>query len=219
MDLFKEYCIAFAKEHYIALIIGGLGLLCLGFGLFSLISNGQQEEVTFASSEKSISASSQKSSSEKKTGKMVMVDIAGAVAKPGVYSLPSDSRVQDLVLAAGGMSANVDRQRVAQTLNLAAPLTDGAKLYVPIIGEQMVTSGGSSGNTSGTQQSTLGTTESMININTADGSDLEALPGVGEVTAGKIIDNRPYGSKEELLEKKVVGTSTFEKIKDQISVF
>jgi competence protein ComEA len=218
MDAFKDRFISFAKEHFVAVLVGVCGLVFLVYGFVSLYYVGDTEEdIVFASKESDQASASKQENPEKQ--KVIMVDIAGAVAKPGVYNLPSDSRVQDLILAAGGISPNADRQKVAQTLNLAAPLTDGAKLYIPIVGEQMVTSSGGSENSSAASQSTLGSTTALININTAETSALEELPGVGEVTAGKIIENRPYASVEELLEKKAVGEATFEKIKDQVSVF
>lgn len=218
MDAFKDRFISFAKEHFVAVIVGICGLFFLVYGFVSLYYvEDREEDIVFAAKDTEPSTMLRQDSPEKK--KMIMVDIAGAVAKPGVYNLPSDSRVQDLILAAGGISPNADRQKVAQTLNLAAPLVDGAKLYIPIVGEQMVTSGGGSENSSAKSQSTLGSTTALININTAEGSELEELPGVGEVTAGKIIENRPYASIEELLEKKVVGEATFEKIREQVSVY
>ena len=64
----------------------------------------------------------------------------------------------------------------------------------------------------------LGVTEGLININTATQTELEALPGVGPVTAGKIIDGRPYQTLEELKTKKAVGNALFEKIKDKLTV-
>ena len=58
----------------------------------------------------------------------------------------------------------------------------------------------------------------MVSVNSASQSELESLPGIGPVTAGKIIDGRPYNQVEELLERKIVGKATFEKIKNLISL-
>jgi len=58
----------------------------------------------------------------------------------------------------------------------------------------------------------------LVSINSGTQAELEELPGIGPVTAGKIIDNRPYGSVQELLERKIVGKTTFEKIKDLITL-
>jgi competence protein ComEA len=149
--------------------------------------------------------------------KEIIIDVSGAVVKPGVYALKSDARVKDAILAAGGMSEIADRLKVAQTINLAAQLTDGGKLYIPAVGEQMTGSGGVSENGSG--GSSIGSSTGIININSASETDLDALPGVGKVTADKIIANRPYQTVAELVAKKVVGSSEFNKIKDKVSTF
>lgn len=112
------------------------------------------------------------------------------------------------MIAAGGLSARADREWVAKNLNLAMKLTDGAKVYVPAFGENAGAPGSSEALVSGT-----------ININTGSASELDGLPGVGPVTAQKIIDNRPYSSVQDLLSKKAVNQKVFDNIKDKISVF
>jgi len=81
--------------------------------------------------------------------KQITIDIEGTVEKPGVYKLPSDSRVQDALVQAGGLTQNANHQKVAQILNLAAPLTDSAKLYIPTVGEQYSASEGTTNSSSG----------------------------------------------------------------------
>src|SRR5476651_670872 len=93
---------------------------------------------------------------------------------------------------------------------------DGAKLYIPAVGEHVMTSGSALDSSTGIIQ---GNGTKTVNINQASESDRDALPGVGPVTAQKIIDKRPYQSVQELLDKKVVGQSVFLKIKDQVSVY
>ena len=102
---------------------------------------------------------------------------------------------------------------------MAAPLTDGAKLYIPAVGEQMTGSGESSNSSSADDNTVLGAQTKTININTASDSDLETLSGVGPATAQKIIAGRPYHSAQELLDKKIVGTSVFGKIKEKVTVY
>ncbi len=212
MDL-QERLTEFIKEHFVALLIGGVGLTFLVYGFVSFYYvSVPKEEVQFNASAKPSTTLKQKNTKEKK----ITVDVSGAVNKPGVYMLSPESRVQDAIVEAGGLAGTVDQQKVSQSLNLAAPLTDGAKLYIPVLGDQTVTSQATSGKSSGTVQSA---TSSIININSATEDELDALPGVGEVTASKIIENRPYTALEELVEKKAVGQATFEKIKDQISVY
>lgn len=147
-----------------------------------------------------------------------MVEIAGAVEKPGVYKLPLNSRVDDLLIVAGGLSATADRDWVSKNINRAAKLTDGQKVFIP--DKQ---SGEASANKSGGYQNistVLGDKNtSLVNINTASAKELDSLPGIGQVYAQKIIEQRPYSTPEELVTKKVIPKSTYEKIKDRISVW
>lgn len=136
----------------------------------------------------------------------IFVDLEGAVANPGVYELEKESRVADLLERAGGLLDKADQEYVAKVINKAQKLSDGVKIYVPFKGEKV--------------ESSFSESQSgLINVNTAAAKDLETLNGVGEKTAEKIIKNRPYGSIEELLEKKAVSQSVFDKIKEEISVF
>lgn len=136
----------------------------------------------------------------------IKVDIEGAVLNPEVYQLPFSSRVQDLLIAAGGLSEDADREWVAKNLNMAAKIKDGEKFYIPPKGESQVKG----------SQSSIGF---KININRASLSELDTLPDIGQVRGQKIIDGRPYSRIEELLERKIIPSSTFEKIKDKISVY
>lgn len=215
MEYFNERILPFIKLHFVALIIGGLGIVFLVYGLISYYYVASPpEEIAFTDAEDDPANTPKKDTVEKE--KLILVDIAGAVTKPGVYSLPSGSRVQDVLIAAGGVSQDADQSRIAQTLNLAAPLADGAKLYIPAVGDQIAAASTGVGASS---SSTSFASESPININAATAEELDTLSGVGEVTAEKIIANRPYEAVEDLLEKKVVGAATYEKIKEKISVF
>lgn len=199
---------AFVSKNVLPMVLGIVGLIFLGYGLMtsSTLKKDKPDILFEAASDVNPSAMVTKELKE------IAVDIEGAVVKPGVYKLKEDSRVQDALIAAGGMSEEADRERVAKILNLASKIADGTKVYIPFVGESE--SLNSSENLS--EEITDDNTE-LVNINTASAEELEALPGIGEVTAAKIIDNRPYGTIQELLEKKVVGNSTFEKIKDKIS--
>lgn len=209
-DFSQETSMQLIKQHGIPIVLGVVGIVFLGYGIVQLWpQKPAKPDVLFESATNSSSA---KKRDARKT-KEITVDIAGAIQKPGVYKLKADSRIQDALIAAGGLSAKADREQLAKDLNLAAKLTDGAKVYIPFVGEQ-ASVGGSS-----TQGVTGGSTmNNHVNINTATSQELEDLPGIGEVTAGKIIAARPYASLEELVTKKAVGKSVFEKIKGQVSV-
>lgn len=150
--------------------------------------------------------------------KMISVDVSGAVAAPGVYKLKDGSRIEDVVMAAGGFTELVNKEYVSKYLNMAQKLSDGSKVYVPFAGEQVSGSQGS-GTVAGTT-ALSGTSASVkVNINTASQVELEALPDIGATRASKIISERPYKEVEDLLNKKIIGKSVFEKIKDSIVVY
>lgn len=175
----------------------GLFVLAIGAGLFFFSGKSSSDEVQILPA-----------TTAAPIGEKIVVDISGAVVEPGVYDLPSNSRIRDAVLVAGGLTDEADRARI----NLAAKIIDGQKIYILAEGEEM------KGTTSFT--STTGITVSdLININTASESELDKLPGVGPVTVGKIIASRPYSAPEDLKTKKVVSASVFEKIKDLITVY
>lgn len=184
--------------------IGLLGVFLLGVGVLSsvLIANksvdGGVEIMEVGVTEESEDSK-------------IMVDVAGAVFKPGLYELEPDSRINDALLMAGGISLEADRDWFSKNLNLAQKLTDGQKLYIPKkeeVGGQV--EGGVKGVTS---------VAGKININTASISQLDTLWGVGEATANKIVEGRPYSKVEELLVKKVVKANVYERIKDEVVVF
>lgn len=192
----------FLSLYKLPLILAGVGLLFLLTATVILIKS------QFASSD--VVFSSKQASPSGEMSAKIHVDIEGAVIRPGVYVLTDNDRITQALAAAGGLSADADRDWVAKNLNLAAKLSDGGKIYIPSATE--VTSGKS-------ENDLLGVTSGRVNINTATQAELEALPGIGPVTAGKIISNRPYQTVEEIKSKKVVGNAAFVKIKDLIIVY
>ncbi len=183
------------RANIVPILLGLAGLILVLIGITQfLISRNDPAPIVFKETE---------DSKEK-----LVVDVEGAVISPGVYSLSSESRIVDGLAAAGGLSENADRVWVEKNINLAKKVSDGLKIYIPRIGEQVLAG-----------SSTAGTVAAgpVININTASATDLDSLPGIGAVTSQKIIDGRPYGQIDELLTKKIVGQSIFDKIKDKIS--
>lgn len=144
--------------------------------------------------------------------KEVSVDISGAVAVPGVYKLKDGDRIEEAVKVAGGFSEKANKEYISKNLNMAQKLSDGMKIYVPFEGEVSPVSGGP-GVVAGSN------IQANVNINTATQVELEALPGIGPVTASKIISGRPYQQIEDLQTKKIVSKSVFEKIKDSVVVY
>jgi competence protein ComEA len=152
-------------------------------------------------------------------GKLV-VEIAGAVEKPGVYKLESSARVEDLLIIAGGISVDADRVWVEKTINRAAKLVDGQKVFIKDINEQTQSASAkeSGGDQSGS--SVISTSDTrVININTASQKELESLWGIGPVYAQNIIDQRPYSTAEELLTKNVIKSNVYERNKNLLTVY
>jgi competence protein ComEA len=189
---------SFIKSNFIVLALLSAGIIFIGVGVFQMLGQNQASIKFEDGSE--VLGSNSSSTTE------IKVDVDGAVEKPGLYTLNPDARVQDALVAAGGLASNANRTAI----NLAQKLADGQKLYVPAVGETVSTINLISNSSEGSS--------TAVSINNAAQSELEGLPGIGPVTATKIIDGRPYGSIEELLDKKSVGNATFEKIKDLITL-
>lgn len=206
--------LASLKPHFLAVSIACIGLILIGYGLItSLMPQSSSGDITFET--KGVSGEKESKTSAEKGN--IVVDVSGSVAKPGVYRLSENARIEDAILAAGGFSEDADVDWTQHSLNLAAKVSDGMKIYIPKVGEETERDKGVIGG--GTSVGVVGaSTNGLVSINSASSSDLEDLPGIGPVTAGKIIDNRPYGSLDELMSKKAVGNATFEKIKELISL-
>ena len=140
----------------------------------------------------------------------ILVDVAGWVRRPGVYEFHEGDRVIDAIEAAGGAK----RGAALDALNLAAPLQDGTQVLVPR--RSAPGSVGSAPSVVG------GATSSKVNINTASATELEELPGIGEVIAQRIIDHRtangPFGSVDDLLDVSGIGEVTLEDVRDLVTV-
>jgi len=194
------------EKYKIPLIFSLVGLIFLGVGVLVFkvfLEDGQEIEISSGSkSTGSISA---------ELPQKIAVDIAGAVQKPGLYELPADSRINDLLILAGGLSAQADRDWVAKNLNLAQKLVDGTKVYIPSESERVKEQESKS-------SAVLGIAE-KININTATQKELESLWGIGPATAEKIIAGRPYQNINELVTRKIVKSNVWEAIKEKISVY
>jgi len=139
------------------------------------------------------------------------VDVSGAVVSPGVYKLPADSRVNDALIAAGGvLNDKVNQEYLSKNVNLSQKVTDGLKIYIPFAADNVAV----------LSQSVAGSsaTSGLISVNSASASELDTLAGVGPATITKIVEGRPYGSLEELVTKKALSQSVYEKIKDKLTL-
>jgi competence protein ComEA len=142
----------------------------------------------------------------------LFVHILGAVAKPGLYQLHDGARAVDAVAAAGGFTAEADRQQ----LNLARLVSDGEQIYVPKVGEA------GSGPPGSSAVGGAGAVGGKVNINTASESDLETLPRVGPTMAKRIIAwreaNGRFATIEDLMSVTGIGEKTFAELKDLVTI-
>ncbi len=150
--------------------------------------------------------------SSSSSAKMV-IDIKGEVKKPGVYELESGARVEEIVLLAGGFTDKAEERQ----LNLAEKLTDQQMIYVPNKEEAKELSIPSVANEGNTSKES-----SLVNINTADLTELQTLTGIGPAKAQAIIDyrdeNGQFKTIEELKEVNGFGEKTVEKLKESITI-
>jgi competence protein ComEA len=141
----------------------------------------------------------------------VAVHVAGRVRHPGLVRLPAGSRVHDAIRAAGGTTPGADLDAV----NLARKLTDGEQVRIPGPGDPAPPDAATG------PGSVAATPSAPLDLNTATPEQLDTLPGVGEVTAGRIVAYRtahPFTTVDELLEVPGIGQRRFEQLKDLVTV-
>ena len=160
------------------------------------------------------------------------VEVAGAVIHPGVYRLPAGARVADALAAAGGYSPRVDASLAGRALNLAHVVADGDQVRVPSRDDPAGAGSPAAGTAGGGASGGIGTAgagsgagaggaNGPIDLNTATAEQLDTLPGVGPVTAAKIIASRqsgPFRTVKDLQTRKLVGAATFEKLRALVTV-
>lgn len=186
-----EFLEEYIKKPFITLIIGVLFGLLLSAAILLISSPTRANAIRILPTA---------------TQSPLTVDVSGAVVQPGIYQLPVNSRINDAILAAGGLltDANLD------LINRAALLKDGMKIYIPAQGEQIAPDGNSPASPI-----------NLININTATQKELEALPGIGPGKAGDILEYRQnhgdFDTIEDIQNVPGIGESLFQQIKDQIT--
>jgi competence protein ComEA len=143
---------------------------------------------------------------------VIVVHVAGAVAEPGVYELPAGSRVGGAIDSAGGPSRRAD----PAALNLAAPLSDGERVYVPKVGEAVPVTAVQNAPTGSAARA------GPIDLNRASAEQLDTLPGIGPATAAAIVDHReqngPFARVDDLEAVRGIGPAKLEAIRDLVAV-
>ena len=193
-------------EHKIIITTMVIGSLVL---IYYLVSPVTDKPLTLDPVETEFPTETPEPSTKKEEVKIIMADVKGAVKLPGVYEVKEGERVIDILAKAGGLTDKADQAKV----NFSMYVTDEMVVYIPKVGEveqpDLVPSG--------TNQK-----ETMVNINKADQSELETLPGIGPSKSMAIIEyrntNGPYQTIEDIQSVSGFGEKTFEKLKDKISV-
>jgi competence protein ComEA len=200
-----------SSRNRFLILIGVVGLIFIAVGIFFIKSGldfgGTKVEVLSGSTEID-------------NPKNITAEIAGEVVKPGVYKLPEESRIDDLLVLAGGFSAKADREWSDKYLNRAAKITDGQKVYIPSTDKQSNSLSAKEGGGDQTVSAPF-SSDSLrpVNINTASLQELDTLPGIGQVYGQNIIEHRPYSNVSELTSKGVLKDSVYQKIKDLITIY
>ena len=197
----------YGKRINIILIL--MGLIFLGSGVLLYKNTQKVSDIEIV---ESVNQESEKN--------QIIVEIVGAIENSGVYKFTQDSRVEDLLIKSGGLSADADRVWVEKYVNRAAKLIDGQKFYIPSQNEQSQSTSANCPN--GDSSDVLGELEvknQLVNINIASQAELELLSGIGPVYAQNIIEHRPYSSVEDLFTKGALKNSVYEKIKDKVRVY
>lgn len=143
---------------------------------------------------------------------VLLVHVLGAVTRPGIVELRQGARVVDAIASAGGLAADANPAGV----NLARPVSDGEQLVVPREGEELVPAAGPSASVGG------GSGGSLVSLNRASVTELQALPRIGPALAQRIVDwresNGPFSVPADLMKVSGIGQTLFDALKDLITL-
>ena len=204
------------KQKIIIMIIAIFMVLFIGFYIVRKTNSSQYVELETEENEiiENIIKKEEILEDEKQN---VIIHVVGEVKKQGIVQVKENSRISDVIEAAGGATSEADLSKI----NLAYAVKDGQKIYVPNINDEtdieiVIENAGENVLEDNNEKS------SKVNINTATQTELETLNGVGPSTALKIInyrkENGKFNSIEEIKNVSGIGNSTFEKIKEYIEL-
>ncbi|MBD1382077.1 helix-hairpin-helix domain-containing protein [Metabacillus arenae] len=210
----------FLKKYKTGLIIL---LVCLAALFFYLRASESTTESATASLENEFEFAEKESEDHKQPEEnistTIVVDLKGAVSKPGVYEMETGERIYQVIDKAGGLLKEADEKKI----NLATQLVDGMVVYVPLKGEEGELAGGNlMGNGAGENTVSSSNGEAKVNINQADLNELQTITGIGPAKAEAILtyreENGNFKKVEDLLNVTGIGEKSLERIKDSIVV-
>ena len=218
-NFFKSFTPLFKKlkpkKYLLEIILLSAALIITITALFLYVNNDEQ----------TVGVGLDRPSAEVISPSKIFIDVSGAVKKPGLYQMMFGARIKEAIDKAGGLSDNADNNFFARNFNLARIVSDQEKIYVPSVWEVNNNIFMENSRTLDyvspiilSDTGDVSVDSQLININFGTTEELDQLPGIGQVTANKIINNRPYSTIDELLTKKAVNKGVFEKIKNLISI-
>lgn len=216
----------FTNKQKIIFTISIIILILIGIYVYNIRFNSSEDDIDIENVNNINFVENFLDTNENKNEKdnLIIVHITGAVKKSGIVKLIQGARIYDAIEKAEGSLENADLSKI----NLAYALEDGQKVYIPFIGEviednedeEYITS--NFGNNSSIIQDTNKGESGKVNINTANQTELETLPGIGTATAERIIDYRNKNGKfntiEDIQNVKGIGQAKYENIKENICI-
>ncbi|HEM3611016.1 TPA: helix-hairpin-helix domain-containing protein [Streptococcus suis] len=218
MDTIKTYIEMLKEYKWQIALPAAAGLLLTTFLIFSQPAKSDQTGLPdFPQTEQTSNSSElveETSTEVSKEPSQLVVDVKGAVAKPGLYTLEADARVNDAVDAAGGLTSQAD----PKSINLAQKLSDEAVVYVASKDENISLVASTTASSAMSQEGN----ESKINLNTATEADLQTISGIGAKRATDIIAYREanggFKSVDDLNNVSGIGDKTMESIRPYVTV-
>ncbi|HFI0451055.1 TPA: helix-hairpin-helix domain-containing protein [Streptococcus suis] len=219
MDTIKTYIEMLKEYKWQIALPAAAGLLLTTFLIFSQPAKSDQTGLTdFPQLEQTSSSQEQAEESSTETSEassQLVVDVKGAVAKPGLYNLEADARVNDAVEAAGGLTSQAD----PKSINLAQKLSDEAVVYVASKDENISVVASTTASSAMSQEEK---NTSLVNLNTATEADLQTISGIGAKRATDIIAYREanggFKSVDDLNNVSGIGDKTMESIRPYVTV-
>ena len=216
IDRLREWVVWFGPGRLAATSLAALAVVAGGTWLLKGAPGRAEDQLPFAS-RTSVSAEGSTSilvplPTTTTVMSEIVVYVAGAVARPGVYTLAAAARVTDALEAAGGAVADAD----LDVVNLAATVSDGERVYVPVVGEVVAVV------VAGDSAPDVTVPAGPVNVNSATADQLDVLPGVGPTTAAAIVahrqENGPFRTVEQLGDVRGIGPAKLDALRGLVTV-
>ncbi|NRD75902.1 helix-hairpin-helix domain-containing protein [Bacillus sp. BRMEA1] len=214
----KDWIIQHKKYGFVIVLASLLGVYYFSDNSAEVSLSNQTQNTNTKTQMVEKKTESQNNTVQPKQIEKMMVDVKGQVKKPGVYLANTGERVNDVIARAGGLTDKADQGQV----NFAEHVKDEMVIYIPAVGEKTADLPNTVTKEGGTPSGTSSQNQAKVNLNKADETQLQTLPGIGPAKAKMILDYRdksgPFKSIEDLKNISGIGDKTYEKLKDLIDV-